>query len=118
MINVNGINYDEKKKKWIVTFCYEQKKELLGSFDDFQDALEARINKEKEVYSKIDNLIKRQRLLLHKTQEDVANALNVTQVTVSCWENGEIKPSLQNIKKLSKLLKIKYSTLVKYFEDM
>lgn len=45
------------------------------------------------------------------TQEAVAEALNVTRKTVSFWENGKTKPSLDKIEPICKLYQVGYDDI-------
>ncbi len=99
-----GVNYIESLGKWGATFCYQQKKELIGKYDTFEDALVARLNREKEVYSKIDNIYKRQRLLLHMTQKEVAKKAGICEMTYVNFERGKSKIMEENLKKIAEVL--------------
>lgn len=49
-------------------------------------------------------MIKKLRKKLNLTQRDISNQLNVTPHAISQWENGKRNPSLENVKRLSKIL--------------
>ena len=46
------------------------------------------------------------------TQEDLANAVGVTQGAISQWENGFSKPGFDNIKKLAAALECTLDELI------
>lgn len=56
---------------------------------------------------KINEKIRSERIKSNLSQEMLAEALNVTRVTVSKWERGEVKPSITNIKKIERYFGIK-----------
>jgi len=47
------------------------------------------------------------------TQQELANQLGVSKVTVSYWCNNQTVPSLETLKKISTLLKVKLTELIK-----
>lgn len=47
------------------------------------------------------------RLKLMMSQKELADALGITDITVSAWENGKSKPSLKHKRKLIELCKNK-----------
>ena len=53
--------------------------------------------------SKLAEMILTQRKLLGLTQQELANALNVSKVTVCNWETGKTEPSLSQLILISKL---------------
>ena len=48
-------------------------------------------------------------------QVDLANELGIKNTTVSMWETGRSKPSIDMLPKLAELLKVDVSDLVKCF---
>lgn len=57
-----------------------------------------------------ENLIK-QRKIKGFTQDDIAEAMNVSRQSVSKWENGESQPDIGKIVKLADLLEVSLDTL-------
>lgn len=51
----------------------------------------------------IGEILKRYRRAAHLTQKNVADALGVNRVSVTQWENGDAKPSIERIAELAKL---------------
>jgi transcriptional regulator with XRE-family HTH domain len=47
------------------------------------------------------------------TQQELADQLGVSKVTVSYWCNNQTVPSLETLKKISTLLKVKLTELIK-----
>jgi putative transcriptional regulator len=47
------------------------------------------------------------------TQKELADQLGVSKVTVSYWCNNQTSPSLETLKKISTLLKVKLTELIK-----
>lgn len=46
------------------------------------------------------------------TQEEVANALNVTKKTVGSWENGKTMPQIDKIERLCSLYSCNYDDII------
>lgn len=46
----NGVHFDKKSKKWIAYVCCNKKRYNCGRFDNYEEALKARIKKEKELF--------------------------------------------------------------------
>lgn len=57
--------------------------------------------------------LKLSRLKEYLTQEELAEKMNVSVTTIQNWENGKTMIKMENIKKLSSLLKISLDTLIK-----
>ena len=104
---MNGVNFDKKSKKWIVTFCYEQKKLYIGKYDTFEDAINARKNAENETYKNIKNIFKQKRLIMKLTQNEIAKQLNISRKTYNMFENGKSMLHKKTYDKLLKILEIK-----------
>jgi transcriptional regulator with XRE-family HTH domain len=47
------------------------------------------------------------------TQQELADQLGVSKVTVSYWCNNQTVPSLETLKKIATLLKVKLTELIK-----
>ena len=60
----------------------------------------------------IGNNIKEQRTRLGLTQKDIADRLNVTAQAVSRWENEEVEPSIDTLKRLSCIFKVSLDVLL------
>lgn len=60
----------------------------------------------------IGNNIKEQRSKLGLTQKDIADRLNVTAQAVSRWENEEVEPSIDTLKRLSCIFKVSLDVLL------
>lgn len=45
-----GVHYDKRSQKWIARLMFKRKKYPLGSYSDFNDAVNARKRAEKEIY--------------------------------------------------------------------
>ncbi len=60
-----------------------------------------------------DNLV-RMRKLLHMTQEDVAEKLDVTRQSVAKWESGETVPDLDRCKQLANIFGVSLDDLANY----
>ena len=103
---ITGINYIERINRWQATFCYEQKKEVIGTYDTYEEALLARLKREKEVYGQIDNIYKRQRLLLHLSKKDVAEKAGLSSATYANFENQKRSVSTKSLEKIEKVLQI------------
>ena len=56
-------------------------------------------------------LLKAARVNKDLTQQDVANALNVTKKTVGAWETGKTKPKVDKIDALCLLLGVNYDDI-------
>lgn len=54
----------------------------------------------------IGDNIKNSRKKLGMTQEQLGKEVNVSAAMISQWERGERKPKLENLKKISKVLKV------------
>lgn len=59
-----------------------------------------------EVIGSIGNRIKFMRISKNKSMSDVARNLNVSPQTVSSWERGSKTPTIDNLKKLERVLGI------------
>lgn len=65
-----------------------------------------------------NELIKQKRIELHLTQKEVANAVGVSEATVSRWESGNIaNMGRDKIALLSKVLNISPSIIAGYNEE-
>lgn len=60
---------------------------------------------------KIADRIKELRKQRHYTQKELAELINVKPTTVSGWELGRNEPSIETIKKLSKILGVSFNYL-------
>lgn len=109
---LKGVNFDKQKRKWVATFCYQQNKKLVGKFNTYEEAVVARIREEQKVYSQIENIIKRQRLLLHKSRKELAEELGIAPTTLSKYENNKSVPSYNLLEKLSKALNVSEKELL------
>lgn len=47
---ISGVVWNKKNKKWIAKICYNYKQKFLGSFNNLEDAIIARLKAEKEYY--------------------------------------------------------------------
>lgn len=47
---IKGVSYCNPKKKWIAAISINKKKICIGHFDSFEDAVQARKDKEKEIH--------------------------------------------------------------------
>ena len=56
--------------------------------------------------------IRKARVHAGMTQEELADALGVTNGTVSRWETGKISPSVSNLKRLSQSLGVSVGYLL------
>lgn len=56
-------------------------------------------------------LLKAARVNKDLTQQDVANALNVTKKTVGAWESGKTMPKVDKIDALCLLLGVNYDDI-------
>ncbi|WP_317608896.1 helix-turn-helix domain-containing protein [Staphylococcus epidermidis] len=56
--------------------------------------------------------IKKHRILLNMTQEDLCQKLNTTRQTVSKWEKNMIEPDINTILKLSNIFDISLNELI------
>ncbi|MDG0822630.1 helix-turn-helix domain-containing protein [Staphylococcus equorum] len=56
--------------------------------------------------------IKKHRVLLGMTQEDLSQHLHTTRQTVSKWEKDTVEPDINMLLKLSRLFKISLDTLI------
>ena len=56
--------------------------------------------------------LREMRLALGLTQQQVADALNVTRTSVVFWEQGKAMPHVKHIKALATVLKCKVSDLL------
>lgn len=65
--NAKGIWYDKRKQKWVASIAYKKQDYYLGCFDNERDAIQARLNAEKDLYSQ---------LIKPKTKDDFINFLN------------------------------------------
>ena len=45
-------------------------------------------------------------------QQELADILGVSKVTVSYWCNNQTKPSLETLNQIAKILKVKISSLI------
>jgi len=61
----------------------------------------------------IGKQIKDNRLLNHLTQKDLGDLLNVSDKTISSWENGRTYPDISLIIKLSELFNLSLDDLAK-----
>lgn len=52
----------------------------------------------------INDNIKRARMALHMTQDDLADAIGASRVTISKYENGHFLPSVPALEKLASVL--------------
>jgi transcriptional regulator with XRE-family HTH domain len=62
-----------------------------------------------KVLLKIREVLKKKEM----TQQELANQLGVSKVTVSYWCNNQTVPSLETLKKISTILKVKLTELIK-----
>jgi putative transcriptional regulator len=46
-------------------------------------------------------------------QQELADILGVSKVTVSYWCNNQTKPSLETLNQIAKILKVKIASLIK-----
>lgn len=60
----------------------------------------------------IGEILKRYRLAAKLTQKKVADALGVNRVSVTQWENGSAKPSIERLAELAKLFGVSTDTLL------
>lgn len=65
--NVKGICYNKRRRQWVASIVYKKKYYDLGRFDDKRDAIQARLNAEKELYAQ---------LIKPKTRDDFIDLLN------------------------------------------
>ncbi|MBG1652036.1 helix-turn-helix transcriptional regulator [Staphylococcus aureus] len=56
--------------------------------------------------------IKKHRILLNMTQEDLCQKLNTTRQTVSKWEKNMIEPDINTLLKLSNIFDISLNELI------
>ena len=56
--------------------------------------------------------IKKHRILLNMTQEDLCQKLNTTRQTVSKWEKNMIEPDINTLLKLSNIFNISLNELI------
>lgn len=56
--------------------------------------------------------IKKHRILLNMTQEDLCQKLNTTRQTVSKWEKNVIEPDINTLLKLSNIFDISLNELI------
>lgn len=56
--------------------------------------------------------IKKHRILLNMTQEDLCQKLNTTRQTVSKWEKNVIEPNINTLLKLSNIFDISLNELI------
>lgn len=56
--------------------------------------------------------IKKHRILLNMTQEDLCQKLNTTRQTVSKWEKNRIEPDINTLLKLSNIFDISLNELI------
>lgn len=56
--------------------------------------------------------IKKHRILLNMTQEDLCQKLNTTRQTVSKWEKNIIEPDINTLLKLSNIFNISLNELI------
>ena len=47
---VAGVYYDKQRRKWVANISYNQKRVFLGRFESKEDAVAARLAKEKELF--------------------------------------------------------------------
>lgn len=57
------------------------------------------------------------RVMARKTQAEAAEAVGVSQVTVSDWENGKYKPSANAREKLAEAYGVSLAEIVKAVEE-
>lgn len=64
---------------------------------------------------KMSNILRINEILKEKKvlQKDLAEMLGVSKVTVSYWCNNQTAPSLDTLRKIADLLKVKISDLIK-----
>lgn len=61
-------------------------------------------------------MLKEWRKKAYFTQAELAKKLGVAQNTVSCWEHGNAIPDIFTAEKLSKILNIPISDIIKHFK--
>lgn len=61
---------------------------------------------------KLGKILKQRRIDLNLTQEELAELLGVSRMTVSVWEHGGNLPSLRNLTALETALKLPKGTLM------
>ena len=62
-----------------------------------------------KVFLQIREVLKQKQM----SQQELANQLGVSKVTVSYWCNNQTMPSLETLKKISLILKVKIAELIK-----
>lgn len=60
-------------------------------------------------------MLKELRIKAKLTQAELARKLNVTQQTVSQWESGNAKPTIDTIVKIAKVLKTEFTIVAECF---
>lgn len=60
--------------------------------------------------------IKKQRIILNKSQKDLANYLGIRRQSVSKWENNLSFPSIEHLSNLAEFLEIPIDELLKHLK--
>ena len=67
---------------------------------------------------KINDIIKKKRITLGMTQEQVADYLGVLTPAVNKWEKGGCYPDITLLPALARLLKVDLNTLLSFNDDL
>ena len=63
-------------------------------------------------------IIKKLRKEINITQKELAQKLNINQSVMNKYENGQIEPSIDNLKKIADFFNISIDSLVEHETDM
>ena len=61
--------------------------------------------------------IKKQRIIMDKSQKDMASYLGIRRQSISKWENNLSFPSIEHLYELSEFLEIPIDELLKHLKD-
>ncbi len=63
------------------------------------------------------NKLKKARIKANKTQEQVANEMNISRTNISKYENGDLEPNLHTLKKISEIYKVSIDYILGISEE-
>jgi DNA-binding transcriptional regulator YiaG len=106
---VKGVSHDRKRGKWVAQIKVGAKSYNLGRFNTIEEAVIARKEAEKKLFSPITDkqelsTIKRVRQSKRMTQKKLSELSGVPVRTIQDWERGVRNPKKEGLEKIAEVL--------------